>query len=476
MQAVALASISALLLSFSGRPWGSPYIALVALVPALFALTKEKSLWRGASISYILTLPVFVVGFEGLVVKAPLAFYLVVFALGLSFLLPGAMTVWIHKKFGQGLALWGFVICWVAVETISGSVKLWGNWANPLSTGLSQIDSPLLQLASWAGVPLVAFYVLAFNVGFLYVLKQSWKPLSFVAASALVLTVAPNFFRPSSEEGVLELGIVQGQLTNIEMVAASFSFHEQEKLVGQYLELTNKLRQEHPTVDLVVWPEAATGWYVNYLNSFPGSSLLFPKDLPLITGSYGSSYEGLTNSVLFWNGHNYNFVYNKLFPVPIYEDFIAAGQGYSGDLVNINGQKIGLGICWESLYPELSRQSVRQGASLLFYVSDDTFAGNSVTPWYHMRSSSVRAIETNRYVIFASQSGPSGVFTPTGKQLLQTAKGEGYWVVDIPITKPSTTPFVILGNWFGWLCVFVSTSIIAFNLFLKNRKLSSLPA
>jgi hypothetical protein len=157
MQSIALASISALLLSFSGRPWGSPYIALVALVPALFALSNEKSVWRGAAISYILTLPVFVVGFEGLVVKAPSAFYIVVFILSLCFSLPGALTVWIHKKLGQRLALWGFVTSWVAVETLSSSVNLWKNWANPLSIGLSQVDSPVIQLASWAGVPLLLF-------------------------------------------------------------------------------------------------------------------------------------------------------------------------------------------------------------------------------------------------------------------------------------------------------------------------------
>jgi apolipoprotein N-acyltransferase len=476
MQSIALASFSALLLSFSGRPWGSPYIALIALVPTFFALSKEKSMWRGAAISYILTLPVFVVGFEGLVVKAPLAFYIVVFALSLCFTLPGVLTVWIHKKFGEQTALWAFTLLWVAVETLSGSVKLWENWANPLSIGLSQVGSILLQAAFWAGMPLVAFYVLVFNLGIFCSFSGNLKPLSAIISSALIFVVTPYFLRSSSQEGVISLGIVQGKLTNIEMVAASFSFHEQEKLVSKYLELTEELRQKHPTVDLVTWPEAASGWYTNYLSSFSSSRMLFPKDLPLIAGSYGSSYEGMTNSILFWNGSDYNFAYNKLFPVPVYEDFIAAGKGYTQDLVNIDSQKMGLGICWESLYPELSRQSVKQGATMLFYLSDDTFAGNSVTSWYHMRSSSVRAIETNRYVIFASQSGPSGVFTPIGEQILQTEKGEGYWVAEIPKTEPSTTPFVILGNWFGWLCVFISTSFIAITLFTRNGKLSPLPA
>jgi apolipoprotein N-acyltransferase len=475
MQSIALASISALLLSFSGRPWGSPYIALVALVPAFFTLNNEKSIWRGALVSYILALPVFVVGFEGLVVKAPLAFYIVVFTLSLCFLMPGALTVRLHKKLGQHLVLWGFVTTWVAVETLSGSVQLWKNWANPLSVGLSQVDSPVMQLAFWAGVPLVAFYVLAFNLGFFYLFKRNWKPLGIIVVSALALIMTPHFFRSSLEEDVLRVGIVQGELSNIEMVAASFSFYEQEKLVQKHLELTEKLSKENPRLDLVIWPEAAIGWYINYLSTFPNSHLLFPQDLPLITGSYESSYEGLTNSVLFWSGNDYRFVYDKLFPVPIYEDFISAGNGYLGDLVNFDAQKIGLGICWESLYPELSRQSVKLGANILLYLSDDTFAGNSVTPWYHMRSSSVRAIETNRYVVFASQSGPSGVFTQTGEQILETKKGEGYWVVDIPASEPSITPFVLLGNWFGWLCVFISISVLIAALLNRNRKTLALP-
>ncbi len=469
MHPIALATISALLLSFSGRPWGSPYLALVALIPAFFALSKEKFVWRGALISYILALPVFVVGFEGLVVKAPVAFYIVTFALSVCFALPGALAAWVHKKLNLRMALWAFAISWVATETFSGSVKLWHNWANPLSIGLSQIGSPLLQLAFWAGVPLVAFYVLAFNLGFFCLFERNWKPLCIILISSLAFVGIPHFFRSSSSENTLELGIVQGQLTNIEMVAASFSFHEQEKLVKQYLELTEKLRSEHPKVDLVVWPEAAIGWYPNYLNNFPTSSVLFPKNLSLITGSYQSSSQGFTNSVLFWDGGSYSFAYNKQLLVPIYEDFLEAGQGYSSGLVQFGKQNMGLGICWESLYAELSRQSVKQGASFLLYLSDDTFAGNSVTPWYHMRTTAVRAIESGRYAVFASQAGPSGVFTPTGKQLLKTQMGEGYWTVEVPQIDSSKTPFVRFGSWFGWLCVFTSIALVTATVLTNSR-------
>jgi apolipoprotein N-acyltransferase len=465
VQPIALATISTLLLSFSGRPWGSPYIALVAIVPAFFVLSKEKSIWRSAIVSYILALPVFIVGFEGLVVKAPLAFYIVVFALSLCFALPGAFAVWVRRKFSNQLSMWVFVVSWVAVETLSGSITLWHNWANPLSIGLSQIGSPLAQLAFWAGVPLVAFYVLAFNLSLVLLLKGNWKPFSVVIFSALVLVLAPNFLQPGSSENTLKLGIVQGQVTNTEMVAASFSFSEQENLVGRYVELTEQLREKHPDVDLVIWPEAAIGWYTNYLSNFSNSRLLFPKDLTVLAGGYQSSSNGLNNSILLWDGADYTFAYTKKLLVPVYEDFLEAGQGYTNNLVNLDDTKIGLGICWESLYAELSRQSVKQGADLLVYLSDDTFAGGSVTPWYHMRTTAIRAIESRRYAVFASQAGPSGVFTPRGEQLLATQPGEGYWTVEVPKDGQNVkTPFVRFGNWFGWACVIITVLTLLFSM------------
>lgn len=85
MKYIALASTSALLLSFSGRLWGTPCIALFALVPAIYALTRTRSPWIAGLVSYITALPIVVVGFEGLIVEAPSFFFVATFVLSLWF-------------------------------------------------------------------------------------------------------------------------------------------------------------------------------------------------------------------------------------------------------------------------------------------------------------------------------------------------------------------------------------------------------
>jgi apolipoprotein N-acyltransferase len=462
MQTIAVSAISALLLSFSGRPWGTPFFALVALVPFLYVLQQEKRIWRGALASYILSLPVFVVGFEGLVVKSHTAFYLVCLLLSLWFLIPGAITIWFQKKFNPTISLLLFCLSWITIETFSGSYKLWHNWANPLSIGLSQVDSPLIQLAYWAGLPLVAFCVLLINICILELIRKRWKLSLTLLCTIAIFVFATSFFREPILEAKqsLKVGIVQGNLTNHEINIASSDFIEQENLVNHYSNLTKSLRNSYPEVDVVVWPEGATTFYSNYLHNQDSQSSLLPKNIALLTGGYDYQPREnalYTNSIMFWDGQHHDFVYDKQALVPVYESKFSRGKGYRGNLVKLKNVETGMGICWESLYPELSRQSVNLGADLLIYFSDDSFAGNSVTPWYHMRTTAVRAIESGRYAVFASQAGPSGVFSPRGKQLLATQPGEGYWLVEIPINKQNViTPFTRFGNWFGWSCVAIT--------------------
>lgn len=132
-----------------------------------------------------------------------------------------------------------------------------------------------------------------------------------------------------------------------------------------------------------------------------------------------------------------------------------------------------MGICWESLYPEASRFSVNMGADILTYLSNDGFAGDSTTPWYHARASSIVAIASGRPVVFASQSGPSAAYSPNGKLLSSINKDEPYGILSVPLSKNnSKTPFVRFGNWFGWLSVWLVLLFVLlasrFKILIKN--------
>ena len=471
-----LASISALLLSFSGRPWGTPYLALFALVPTFYALSKERNLWVAGIVSYITALPIIVVGFEGLVVEAPTFFFLATLILSAWFFIPGAIAAWFTKGSYPAVPLWLFVLSWVAAETVAGSYVLWKNWAYPLNLGLAHVSPPLLSLAYWSGASTLSAAILAINLSlFLFLKRKRTVQACLVLLGVVMVSFATQVGLELSSSGhstdKITVGVAQGTVSEFEFITASFSALKQERIVERYSSLTNRLISEHPETDFVVWPEGAAGYYFNYFGSRPEKvSRVLPDDTPLIAGAY----DGNLNGIFYWNTQDYGFVYHKEALVPFFESFLTAGKRYTEEPIRYRDQKIGLGVCWESLYPELSRQSVMMGANLLLYLSDDTFAGKSVTPWHHAQSGAVRAVESGRHVVFASQSGPSVIFNPAGKMTPLLAHGErGYGVSEISLSKATRmTPYYSLGNWFGWGCV----ALVGLLCLLELRVIKRLPS
>ncbi|TAL34566.1 MAG: apolipoprotein N-acyltransferase [Spirochaetes bacterium] len=83
--------------------------------------------------------------------------------------------------------------------------------------------------------------------------------------------------------------------------------------------------------------------------------------------------------------------------------------------------KVGTSICFELLYGDFIRQSVRGGAGILVNVSNDAWFGDSNMPRIHARAAAMRAVEERRYVLRASNSGISAVVAPSGDVFAQTA-------------------------------------------------------
>jgi apolipoprotein N-acyltransferase len=124
--------------------------------------------------------------------------------------------------------------------------------------------------------------------------------------------------------------------------------------------------------------------------------------------------------------------------------------------VTVAGRRIGLGICLDSAYGWLGRARVRSGADALVYLSDDTFAGRTVTPELHLRLTAFRAAEVGRPVVFANESGPSAVFGPRGDTLAALDAGEPGWTVAAIPGLSGVTPFVRWGDWLGAIGLGVS--------------------
>ena len=194
---------------------------------------------------------------------------------------------------------------------------------------------------------------------------------------------------------------------------------------------------------LLVWPETALPVVYNGPRtrlapllartlSHSGSA-----DALLLTGAIGErpdpdSPVGLsfTNSaVLYSSGGQVVADYNKrhlvpfgeFLPLPALFGWLRPMTGITGDmaaghrsvLFPLQGSAGGAAplICYEALYPSLSRENLGQG-TLLAVISDDAWFGNTSAPWQLFRESGMRAAENGVYLVRAANTGLSGIVAP----------------------------------------------------------------
>ncbi len=86
--------------------------------------------------------------------------------------------------------------------------------------------------------------------------------------------------------------------------------------------------------------------------------------------------------------------------------------------------RIGVGVCYEILYPALIRRQVEQGANLLVTISNDSWYGRAGAQAQHFAGALVRAVETRRFLLRAAITGISGIVDEKGRILGELRREE----------------------------------------------------
>jgi len=82
---------------------------------------------------------------------------------------------------------------------------------------------------------------------------------------------------------------------------------------------------------------------------------------------------------------------------------------------NVNGIRIGALICYESVFPDVSRSLVRSGADVLLNVTNDAWFGPTAAPHQHASHLSLRAVEHRVPFLRSANTGISGWVDPQGR-------------------------------------------------------------
>jgi len=434
------AAVSGALLLLAFPPFDLRYVAWVALVPLALAL-REATGRAGALLGLV----------AGVVFFGPLLYWLVPFGvvawlplvllMTASWILAGWFGAWSsHNVLGR---LLGIPLIFTAADMLRSRWPL-GGFAWGLLGTTQHSGKPLLPLARVGGVFLVGLVVFAINASIAEVLAGGrwWRRVLFAVVAA-ALAVAP---------ASLPLGLAGAPRGSLDIAAIQVNVREGVfgptrgrqlgdeglRIVEQFQQRSDALASDPP--DLVIWPE-------NALDRDPlrdtevGARLAQAvQDVgrPFIVGAITDvDPTHFRNTLLFIDADasikgrydkQHLVPFGEYVPWPSLRDRISALRqvpfdGVPGDgpvTFEVGGVRIGGVICFESIFPELVRRFVDQGAQILLVGTNNASFGRTTAASEHLAQSQMRAVEEGRYLVHAAISGISAVVAPDGR-ILQRA-------------------------------------------------------
>ncbi len=113
-------------------------------------------------------------------------------------------------------------------------------------------------------------------------------------------------------------------------------------------------------------------------------------------------------------------------------------------------------ICYESVYGEFVAGFVRNGANLIFIITNDGWWGNTPGHRQHLAFARLRAIETRRSIARSANTGISGFIDQRGDLFQATPYREQAVIKQKLVTNDETTFFVKAGDFLPRIALFIS--------------------
>ncbi|MGH9646328.1 MAG: apolipoprotein N-acyltransferase, partial [Bryobacteraceae bacterium] len=248
-----------------------------------------------------------------------------------------------------------------------------------------------------------------------------------------------------------------------------------------------------PHDELIVWPESPAPFFTNDPRfRAPVSELAKQSGKWVIAGSIGinpATHSGGPSSQIFNSAALVNpqgewvTRYDKVHLVPFGEYlpfpqlFAFAGgltkevgefqHGTARDPLVAGDERLGTFICYESIFPNEVRHFVVRGADVLVNISNDGWYGDSGAWSQHLQQTRMRAIENDRWLLSATNTGLTAAIDPWGRIVAEIPRKERT-VLSAPYALISSTTFYTRhGDWFAFLCAIISVGAIAARFLLR---------
>lgn len=478
-RAIVLATLSGAVLPLAFAPFGVYPLAVLSLAALWFLWegTEPRQAaalgfaWGGGSFlagTYWLYISIHIFG----KVPAPLAIFLMLALVGIMALYPALLGYLFARCRLHGSVRWLLVMpaAWVIVEWLRGWLFSGFPW---LSLGYAFSDSWLAALAPLLGVHGVSLAACLLAGALVALVRGPGRLVGVGVVLAVVGGAAVSRTAQWAEpaDRSLEVALIQGAVAQ----DRKWLPEQREPTKSLYLDLT----RQNWDADLVLWPEAAIPAVMHqeyaYLERVRSEAMAHDSVVVLgmlekddATGNYYNAVLVLDEkSSVYRKRHLVPF--GEYFPVPgfvrhwmrlmslPYSD-ISAGAGDQTPLP-VAGEYAAPSICYEDAFGAEQRQFLPT-AGLLINVSNDAWFGDSIAPHQHLQIARMRALETGRYMLRATNTGISAVIDPDGRVVARSPQFQPDVLRATVIPQRGATPYVSIGN--RWLAALAVLAVLAF--------------
>ncbi|MDH3347185.1 MAG: apolipoprotein N-acyltransferase [Desulfobulbaceae bacterium] len=387
--------------------------------------------------------------------------------------------------------LWSAPFLWIALDYLRGKLLTGLPW---MDLGYGLFEHPLLiQAADLGGHHLITFIIIVINLLIHQLIWTNKEPSAPRCPNKLLITTSffcflifiggysqlrYNSITKLNQDALhIHSAVIQGNISQDE----KWTPQKKESTVSTYRDLTHQALEDGNT-ELVIWPETAIPFFPQIDPLFYEiKRLAKTSNIDLLAGApfftkntetTPPSYQYFNSALLINSEGNITEHYNKqhlvpfgeyvplrrFFPFlePLVENVGDFQPGTSLSPLSSKVCKLGVLVCFESIFPDLARKMTQNGADLLVNLTNDAWYGISSAPYHTLAMAVFRAVENRRSLVRAANTGISCLIEPTGNIQGQT---QLFQPAIVSITAPLLTEksfFTRAGFLFGPLCLFIA--------------------
>lgn len=435
--------ISGLLTAFSFTSSARSVIVFFSLIPLFYSIRKTKrvlmNMFIYSSVLYLTSTSWIVKAtdflpfgrFENTVI---LILFLIFISSVQGIIISFPFVFWENIRKNTVIDVFSFSALYICGEFIQEYIPYISFPWIRLSAIISEKEI-FIQSASLFGGLFISFLIAVVN-GLICVIaeniffkKQIRIPMSLIL-TVLCINAVFGIIRINSlnyEENSTVL-LIQGNYSGEEKRTS-----DKNEIIKKYLNLSyNNLSSD---VKLVIYPETAMPFSFNehgdgtiYISKFAKEN-----NVTILTGiCTHKNGKNFNSAIAFYPDGTFSEPYSKRVLVPfgekiwfydtlskimpdIFREMSTFTEGTSPLPIETEIGKTAVVICYESVYPKITRSIIKNNAEIISIISNDSWFGESRALYQHHNHAILRAVENNRYVLRVSSTGITSVISPAGE-------------------------------------------------------------